>query len=126
MMVNNRLLAVALTAGALVSAASAVGAPATRLGLAAPAQFRHEHAGRMFAHREANRYQRYGYGAYGAYAYGPYAAQDAAQPVYAEPESTPTPVVAVAGYNGDKVCPVVWRWSARAGQAVRSWSYCND
>lgn len=126
MMVNNRWLAVALTAGALASAASAVAAPAPHLGLPPPAQVRHEHTSPMFAHHEAGRYQRYGYGGYGAYAYGPYAAQDVGQPLYPAPAEAPPASAAVMAYNGDKVCPVVWRWSARAGQAVRSWSYCND
>jgi hypothetical protein len=128
MMVNNRLLAVALAAGALGSAASAVGAPATHLGLPLPAlHVSHGRAGSTFAQHEASRYQRYGYGYYGGYAYDPYAAQDvAAQPPYAEAAQASAPSAAATAYNGDKVCPAAWRWSARAGQAVRSWSYCND
>ena len=127
MMVNDRLLVVALTAGALASAASAVAAPAAHLGLPPAAQVRHEHMGPMFAHRDTNRYLRNGYGAYGAYAYAPYATQDAAQPLYTGPAEPAVTSAAVTGaYNGDKVCPVVWRWSARAGQAVRSCSYCNN
>jgi hypothetical protein len=127
MMVNNRLLAAVLTAGALVSAAPAA-APATRLGLPPPAvHVSYGREGQMFAHREAGRYRRYGYGYgyYGAYAYGPYAALDAGQtPLYAAPAETPA--ATVMAYNSNSVCPVVWRWSARAGQAVRSWSYCNN
>jgi hypothetical protein len=125
MTVKNRLLAVVLTAGALASAASAAGAAAAHLGLPS-AHVRHGHEGHMFAHREAGRYQQYGYDDYGGYAYGPYAAQDVAQPLYGQPTEAPVAPAAVTTYNGNKVCPVVWRWSDRAGQAVRSWSYCNN
>ncbi len=125
MMVNNRFLAILVTAGALAPAASAVGA-ATHLGLPPAAHVRRGHEGQMFAHRAAGRYQRYGYAGYGGYAYGPYAAQDVAQPLDAAPAEAPVAAVAGTAYNGKKVCPVVWRWSARADRAVRSWSYCNS
>jgi hypothetical protein len=124
MMVNKHLLAVVLAVSALGSAASAVAAP--MLGLPPTAHLEHEHGGfgaGMFAHRNFNRYQQYGY--YGGYSYGsPYqleAAQPAPTPIVEAPAAAPaTP------YNSNKVCPVIWRWSARAGQAVRSWSYCNN
>jgi hypothetical protein len=120
MMVNKHLLAVALTVGALGSAASAVAAPA--LGLPPAAHMSHRHGEAMRVHRYADRYQQYGYygGDYGA----PYAAA-----TYAEPPGQPmveVPAAAPAAYNSGTVCPVIWRWSARAGQAVRSWSYCNN
>lgn len=124
MMVNKHLLAVALAVGALGSAASAVAAPG--LALPPPAHVDHEHGGfgaGMFAHRNPNRYQQYGYyGGYGSpYAVEAYPAQPAPELVVEAPAAAPaTP------YNNNKVCPVIWRWSARAGQAVRSWSYCND
>ena len=128
MMVNAKILSPALAAVAALCAASAVAAPTPHLGLPPPAQPAHLHvrfAQPMFEHRQANRYPTYGY--YGGYG-SPYAVADntAAAPLYAQPVEAPVAVAPVTPYNSDKVCPVIWRWSARAGQAVRSWSYCNN
>jgi hypothetical protein len=126
MMVNKSLLAAVLAVGALGSVASAVASP--MLLLPPPAHVGHEHGGfgaQMLGRRNLNRYQQYGY--YGNYG-GPYGSPYAVEA--APPAPTPvveTPAAAPATpYNSNKVCPVIWRWSARAGQAVRSWSYCNN
>jgi hypothetical protein len=124
MMVNKSLLAAVLAVSALGSAASAVAAP--MLLLPPPAHVGHEHSGfgaQMFERRNFNRYQQYGYYGYFGGSYGaPYAVEAAPPaPVVEAPAAAPA-----SPYNNNKVCPVIWRWSARAGQAVRSWSYCNN
>jgi hypothetical protein len=128
MMVNNTLLAAATAAAAIASAASAFAAPALHLGLPPPAMERHEHDadGSMARSRNAMRQQQYGYygGLYGSYGYGPPPSYPA--PLAAEPAAPPVVAAAAPAYNSEKVCPVVWRWSARAGQPVRTWSYCNN
>ena len=123
MMVNKPLLAVILTAGALGAAAGAAARPA--LGLPPAAHVSYQHGRAMLSRHGVNRYQRYGaYGYWGGYYGSPYAAVADAEPI--PPPIAETPAVAPAAYHSGAVCPVVWRWSARAGQAVRSWSYCNN
>ncbi|HLK26257.1 MAG TPA: hypothetical protein VKT30_16490 [Caulobacteraceae bacterium] len=122
-------MAVALASVAVASAGGANAGTSARLAFARPPA-RPFHAGfhRNDGFREARQVRRAQmlFGGWGG-AYGGYPAEAAAyQP---EASDQPPPPVAVAyaprqPYGGEKVCPVVWTWSAHAHEATKR-SYCD-